>query len=343
MNDSIGGFILVTMLEKLNEFLAATYNAMSGSFYKTAVIIVTLYVVVMGYLALKGKVGESLMQVAILILSVPICFGIFFHLPVFKEWIMQPILSTMLGLMGIAMDTNHFSFSMIFQSVDNTFSGIFNAVDNITNQMDTWDVGLKAKVFFVSALLGLVFGALYAVFTVLILTSIFSMYVMFVLAPIFGTLAAFRPTRSYFFAWLKTNLTYALVPVFTAIVMGITIYFINAAVDDISNINIVEDGIFTKAVGGALLVGLLSIFLHLKAPEYAAAITGAQISGIGGFFGAVGGIAAAGAMGAGALGGNKLMSMGKQGMGALGANVMENGLIGMGQRAYSKMRGFIVD
>lgn len=339
MDDSIGGFILVTMLEKLNEFLTATFAAMSGAFYNTAVVLVTLYVVIMGYLALKGKVGESLIQVVMLVVTVPICFYVFFHLPAFKEWIMQPLISTMLGLMGIAMDTNNFSFGTIFQSVDETFSNIFSAVDDITNQMDTWDVGLKVKVFCVSALIGLVFGALYAVFTVLILTSIFSLYVMFVLAPIFGTLAAFKPTRNYFFSWLKVNLTYALVPVFTAIVMGITIYFINAAVDDITNINVVEDGIFTKAVGGALLVGLLSIFLHMKAPEYASAITGAQISGIGGFFGAVAGIAAAGAGVAGFLGGKDLMKGAGKAKGKAyewAGKKMKSGI----SNQWRKMRGF---
>lgn len=338
--DSIGGSALVTLIGMLNQYFSRTFAVLADSFYEIGVIFVTLYIVIMGYLALKGKVGDSVGHAAMLIFTVPICFLIFFNIGYFKDWVFQPIFSTMLDLMGIGIgSSSSFSFADIFKTVDESFADIFTAVDRITNQMDTWDIGLQVKVFFVSGLIGLVFAVLYAVFSVLIITSIFSLYVMMVLAPIFGTFAAFKPTRSIFFNWLKVNITYALVPVFTAIVMGITIVFIQAAVQDISNINVVEDGIFTKAVGSALFVGLLSIFLHMKAPEYASGVTGSQISGVGGFFGAVGGIAAAGVAGASALGGGTLAKKAGNLRDAGYSKVAGYAADGV-KNAYSRLRGF---
>lgn len=335
--ESIGQFIVVTAIETLHNYFIDTFTSISSSYYSLASMIVTLYVIVIGYMAATGKLKTSIQQLAAMVICIPITFLLFFNPIIFTDWIYQPLFSTMAGLMSLVLGSDTFTLSSIFQPIDDSFSKIFEAVDGVTNQMDTWDLGMKVKVFFVSGVLGLVYAILYTVFTVLIVTAIFAIHVLLVLGPIFGVFAAFKVTRSYFFSWLKAIITYALVPVFTAIVMGITLQFLKIAIQDITDINVVETGIFTQAIGSSLLIGVLSISLHLKASEFASALTGGQISGLSGFFGTVAGIGV-GATQLGRLtGANKL----------IGSSISQarGKTIGMtmnaGKRAYSRLRGFV--
>lgn len=339
-DSSIGGEILTEMLRTLHRYFIETYMVIADSFYVTASLIVTLYVVFMGYRMVKGQIGESLQEFLIALLVVPFCFSIFFHISVFEEWVYQPLLSTMLGLMGVGLGSDSFSFTMVFEPIDESFKEIFKAVDQVLDQMDAWSLGQKFKVGAVSIALSVVYGLLYLIFIVLIVGALFAVHVLIILGPIFGTLAAFKQTRSHFVQWLKTIINYALIPVFTAIIMGITLTFLNGAIADISAIDVAADGVFTKAVAGALLIGLLSIYLHLKAPELANAITGGQASGVGNFLGGMAAVAGGGIAAAGVLGGNRLMAAGRT-YGAAGVkNLVENGAVGVTKNAYSRLRGF---
>jgi type IV secretory pathway VirB6-like protein len=336
---SIGGLVLNKIIQTLNGYYHETYSLLSSQFYNTAVILVTLYIVLLGYLALKGKVGDSLGELIMMFITVPLCFGIFFHESVVTSLIYSPIMKTMAALMGVAMGNDSFSLSTVFTPIDKSFIEIFRAVDTLTVKVSKWDLGMKFKIFSVTSLLAGVYGALYVIFAVLIIGAIFAIHTLIILGPIFGTLAAFKKTRFLFFAWLKSIITYALIPVFTAIVMGITLSFLSDAITDIQNIKIEEDGIFTFAMGSALFIGVMSITLHLKASEFANSITNGQASGLGGFFGTMAGIAAGGAAALRLLGGRRLM----KGMGSLkDAGLDKAGSLlkaGIG-RAYSKMRGF---
>ena len=70
---------------------------------------------------------------------------------------------------------------------------------------------------------------------------------------------------------LKTTLNYFLIPIMSAIVMSITLLFLD---NSISSLELIQENIdlsqevFTTVLGMALFVGILSIGLHWKAPEY---------------------------------------------------------------------------
>lgn len=217
-DQSIGGYLLQGMLETLRAYFIDTYSVIADSFYVTGTLIVTIYIVFMGYRMIKGQIGESLTEFLISLLIVPFCFAIFFNVSVFEKWIYQPILSTMMGLMSIGLGGENFTIKTLFIPIDESFSKIFAAVDSIMDQMGRWSLGQKIKVSLVSALLGGVYGILYLVFLVLIVGALFAVHVLVVLGPIFGALAAFKQTRSHFAQWLKTIINYALIPVFTAII-----------------------------------------------------------------------------------------------------------------------------
>jgi type IV secretory pathway VirB6-like protein len=337
---SVGGSILVLMMTTLHEYFIETYVTIIDSFKPLTYFILGLFIVYTGYRFFKGKIQETALEFSFTCLAVVIVFGIFLDATLFEEWIYEPILSMMTGLMGLVMGNDSFSFASLFKPIDGAFGSIFKAIGKLTSQMDSWDLGLKAQVFIISTLMGLTFAVLYAYFTVLIIVSIFSFHVMVIFGPIFGCLAAFKQTRPFFVAWFKTLITYALVPVFTAVVMGITLKFLNVAISDILKIDVVKDGVFTIAIGSALFVGVLSIALHRKAPEFASSLMGTQVSGADGFMGAAAAVTGGGLMAAGAMGGNAAMD--KLGGGAKDAAkyIGQNGLIGAGVNAYSAMRGF---
>lgn len=338
--ESIGGNITTLMLETLHQYFIETYTVMVGSISTLTTVLVSLFIVFHGYRFATGKVQETFFGLASMSAILIVVVAIFFNVGVFEEWIYKPIMSTMFSLMGIAMGNDTFTLEAMFKPVDNSFASIFEAVGSLTSQMDSWDLGLKLQVYTICLILGLTFAVLYAYFTVLIIVSIFSFHVMVVFGPIFGFFGAFKQTRPYFIAWLKTLITYAIVPVFTAVVMGITLKFLNVAITDILRIDVVEDGVFTIAIGSALFVGVLSIALHRKAPEFASALMGTQVSGADGFMGAAAAVTGGGLMAAGAMGGTAAMD--KLGGGAKGAAsyVAQNGIVGTGANAYSALRGF---
>ena len=336
---TLGGQLLAELLGQLRTYFLDTFAAIADSFQVTGALLLTLYIVFMGYRFAKGQVTETMQEFFAALIIVPICFGIFLNPGLFEEWVYQPILGTMFGLMALANGDSYFTINSIFSPVEAAFGDIFAAIDHITSQASKWDIALKIKVFFVTALLGLVFGALYALFTVLIIMAVFALHVLIVLAPIFGVFAAIKPTRSYFFAWFKAMITYALIPVFTAIVMAITLGFLKAAVGDIADIDVVEQGIFNISVAGALLIGVMSITLHLKAPEFASAITGGQVSGVGGFFGTVASVGFGAAQISRHTGLTSLVSNSARGAGNQMGKLGQTGWEGV-VNGYSKMRGF---
>ena len=335
MERSIGGDFIAGMIVTMNEYLLGTYVDLADNLYPLATLAVALYIVYMGYRFLNGRIGESLPEFLAALIIIPLVVTFFFNVGLFMDWIHAPVINTMLGLMELMLPADsalagEINFLRIFQPIDKVFAELFAAVDQVTSQASKWSLGLRAKVFIVATLLALIYGILYIIFAVLLILSIFSIYVLLVIGPIYGLLAGFRQTRSYFFVWLKGIITYALIPVFTAAIMGITLKFLVDATSDIQAIDLVNEGLFTQPVGSAMFIGVLSIVLHFKSPEFASLVTGGQVSGVGGgFFGTMAGVGAAGAAATFRLTGTRKLtaSAGK-------------GISDLSKRAYSKLRGF---
>jgi type IV secretory pathway VirB6-like protein len=134
------------------------------------------------------------------------------------------------------------------------------------------------------------FAALYAIFTILIIVGFFGFMLLLGFAPIFMAIGIFN--KGIFFAWLKATMNYFLIPIFTAAVMSVTIVFIGEAADAIEGLS-PSDSIFIRDVGFVFLVGIFSVGLHWKAPEFAAAISGGMASGAGSIVGTAASVGAA--------------------------------------------------
>ncbi|OCL90596.1 type IV secretion system protein [Aliarcobacter thereius] len=278
-------------LTTLNAFMDSKYQAFIDTFRPLAIIILTLYIMIVSVLLLTGKTEKS-REIFITILLSSFITTIVFSYGVYKEWILDTVLQQTFRFQGFFLTIDGSGLpSQVFLNMDKTFELMFGKLEELEEEagffsargwaIATMTIGLK-----------LIYGVLYLVFAVLIIFSTFALFVFFVIGGIPLYFAIMPQTRFIFWSWLRAILNYVLIPVFTSIVMAISLKFLGAVVDDLFAMDIEKNGIWNMAVANAFFIGCLAIFFHLKAPEFAAALTGGQPSGIGGFFTTMAGLGA---------------------------------------------------
>ncbi|MFA7021236.1 type IV secretion system protein [Aliarcobacter sp.] len=274
----------------LNAFMDDKYQAFIEAFKPLAVVILTIYIIIVSWILLTGR-SEKGKELFITVLLATFITGIVFSYGVYKGYIIDTILNQTFKLQGFFLSLDGSLPSQVFNSMDKTFELLFGKLEKLEEEagffsargwaLATCTIGLK-----------LTYGILYLVFAVLIIFSTFAIYVFFVIGGIPLFFAIMPQTRFIFWAWLRAIMNYTLIPIFTAIVMAISLKFLSAVVNDLIAMDIEKNGVWNIAVANAYFIGALAIFFHLKAPEFAAALTGGQPSGIGGFFTTVAGIGA---------------------------------------------------
>lgn len=254
------------------------------------IIILILFSLLLGKFTDKAlKLGKFMIFCffAILLLESP---------ALFQNWFYEPLLELLAGLILILLKVETIVgvdiATAIFGGIENVFSKIFTEIEEISQSVGV----TEGKKMFALLSLILAFGGLYFIFSMLIFVGFFGFFVMIGSFPIILTFSIVN--RQVLFAWLKTTLNYFLIPLYTAIVMSITLLFLDDALRALITFNI-NIGIFSKELGLALFVAILSIGLHWKAPEFAAGISGGMASGAGSVVGATA------AVGAGALAATK--------------------------------------
>lgn len=337
MNESYGYKFLAALNRNMATTVRELYSPLMDSFSGFAFTIVTLWVAIVGYLFLKGKLKEAGQGAIISALLVAVIAGIVFTPRLYAEWIYQPLINTVTRLSAfLVQPTGEASLRTLFTSLDERFASVFGYIEALSDEGGMMNL---TPVLF-SIIMGLIFGFLYAIFILFMAIGFFGMNVMLVFGGIFFFFAAFKSTRFMFTSWLRALANYSLIPVFTALVMAVTLTFVESAFMDLAAQDTTD--LWSIEVANALLVGLLGIFFHLKASEFAAAITGGQPAGMMGIM--AGAPALAGAI-RGGVGGLMKASGASKGMqrlgGALGQarDAAYSGVASLPARAYSKLRG----
>lgn len=335
--DSFGYSILTGITQTMARGVRTIYGPLMESFSGIALTITAIWVVLVGYMFLKGKLREAGTDAMISAVLLSIIAGIIFTPRVFGSWIYDPITSTVTELCAfLVAPSGGGGLPALFVTLDERFSEVFGYIEAISDNADMWNI---TPLFF-SAVLALMFGVLYLIFIVFMATGFFGMNVMLVFGGIFMFFAAFKGTRFLFASWLRTLANYALIPIFTALVMTFTLAGIQSAFADLAAQETTD--LWSMEVANAMIVGGLGIFFHWNAPQLAAAITGGQPSGLSIVPIATGLMGGAASRAVGATGiGRGLQRLGqlrdaayrKAGGAALGA------VAGGGARAYSALRG----
>lgn len=268
---SFGNYTLNFMAGKLDTYTATVYHALVGSW--PAQTITTLYIIIAGYMILKGNAGEHAKELGISMLLLIVMQGLV--MSGYNDWISQPILHVTQGLGQLAVDASGARGGDVFQSLDDGLGQIMHTVDTIepTGSLLT-NAWLYLKVGAASLLMTLAFCAMYVVFLVLYLMAIFSLYMMLMVGGIFVWLASFKATRHMTWAWLRAVANYVLWVFFLSAVAGFFMELITSSVGDIAGWDLAVDGAFPSTLGRLVFFSVLVTYLLLKTADWSAALTG---------------------------------------------------------------------
>jgi hypothetical protein len=294
---SIGRYVFGTFYGGLEKWVFGSHDQ-QGKFQvfadklrpyveRTMVVMISVF----GLLASFGKYQEYGIKVLKSLISFVIVLA-FLELDTFKSWIFEPLLGLLIGTMKTIFDSKETGLVETIFGVDQHFDALFASIERYTTLLSEKGAWFEVQMFkkLVAYLMIGLFAGLYAIFTILIIVGFFGFMLLLGFAPIFMAIGIFN--KGLFFAWLKATMNYFLIPIFTAAVMSVTIVFIGEAADAIGRLS-PSDSIFIRDVGFVFLVGIFSVGLHWKAPEFAAAISGGMASGAGSIVGTAASVGAA--------------------------------------------------
>ena len=301
MGQSIGGGLYGMFKVKLEALIVDNYDALVNVVAPLAESFVFLYVVIIGYNALKGNLGQwtqsSLRSMFILV----VVYSLIFETNGYINWLYHPLMSAIDGLMKVVIVVVGGADAGAFNSsIDTAFSSVFKNIEAVGNASDSWSLGNKIKTFFAVLILLIVYGLNYILYFGLVIIATISLHIQLVMGVFILFLAAFGGTRFIFYSWLKDMLTYALWPVYAAIVMSITLYFFKGSTKDLALLDLSTGDVFSAPYAISVLVGAFGMWALFKCPQYAASLTSGTAGSTGGIAGGIVGGLAGGATGAAA-------------------------------------------
>lgn len=334
-NTSIGLIVINALVDNAWGVVEYVYGSLLASW--PAQTIVGLYVAGVGYTVLMGHLGERSKQWALsaLLLSVLASFSDF---NVYADWIAGPIWDATVNVAKLAADGYGAEGGIrgMLATTEATLGktlAVIDAIEVPSNFLTSaW---LYIKIGIVVAIMALLSCAMYLAMVVLLGIAIFSLFMMFAIGGPCLWLVAFKETRHITWAWLRAIANYSLWIFFLGLVGGVGNRFVGIVVNDLTRWDLERDGVFNQLVGANVLLTALSVYMLLKASDWAAAVTGGSST----HTGVVGAI---GSMAGGALG-SATNALGGVAAGAArwSGGVLANKTVpgAAAYRAFSAMRG----
>ncbi len=286
------------ILDSARNYLFSVYEPLARDFQETAIILLMIYIVISIFILMRIGNLDMLMKMVVALIVFATVYQLVFTdgSSGFKEWIYDPIFKTSLNL------TSYF----VSLSPDNN-DGI-TGVLRVT-QKTAWDMAMIADKQlsagawwerfgidrFFTGLVWIALAAGYALvviaFVLYTLIAYLGMHILLVIAPIMFLLGAIPMTRHFFISWMKAVITFALIPPFCGIVMGLMTVFLNKTLLDFELLAAKADP-FDLTTAAMFIFYILAFGLLRKSPEFAAAITGGVMTQLSGTGAAVAGAAA---------------------------------------------------
>ncbi|EKO3958193.1 type IV secretion system protein [Vibrio fluvialis] len=232
-------------------------------------------------LSMMGKWAVAYKQIAITAVWLIVAM-IITRPETYNYYIVESISQFVVGL-GQFFVGGNIKGGTTFMAVDNLFVRMFSLIDQMTDLLDAWDV----LSLLLLVLLGGIFGALYAMFTIIIVFSKFALAVLLLFGGLVIQFSAFKSARGTLKTWLQAVFKYALTVVLATVIIVITSQlcivifdvFISQAA---GQSGMSEDGwkdIDPSDIFGSLywllgLAGMVSVFLMWKVIELTSEITG---------------------------------------------------------------------
>lgn len=338
--------MFINIIFQLNEFMYSIFPTLMNSFGVWIRSFVILYFVIVGILILKGEFGNATNEVATSLVIITILYSIIMESNVYFSMIVNPFINVVNELSGFFVDTiNADSFVRkgngvkgLLMQIDEMFGKIVFIIESMK---PSGTIVTNGWVYFqaLGAIIVLIFflGATYAAFFALIVIGFFSLYLLFTVGGIFIFFASFKKTRFIFYSWLRAIANYALLIVFTCMVMSICIFGMNVSINALADVS-GANAIFTTQFAASVCWSMLTLAMLLKAPDFAAALSGGQA---GSTTGITAGLSMAGGAMAAGFSKTAWNQYTKAGMSTVGHGLTDagNATYKGVYRAYSRMMG----
>ena len=206
---------------RLSAYVGVHLAVTAAAIEPAAVTVGVIYVMIWGYLHLRGQVDEPIMTAAVRLLKLVAVFGIGLRLWMYHDLIVDTFFTAPAQLAAQLVGA-----SDPVTIVDTIWDRGGSAAGNLWDKggLLSGDVGFYFAAIAIYALVGLV-----CVYTMFLMTlSRVALAVLLALGPLFIVLTLFDSTRRFFDSWLHELANYALVTILTVLVAALMLDFVEA-------------------------------------------------------------------------------------------------------------------
>lgn len=349
--ESTGAVLFLSIMGAAAQFVYKLFTSLGTTFVAFERSFVVLYVVIVGYQVMRGAFAEKTKEWLASIVYLMVFQLLVIETTGYVEWVIEPIIGTVFDVVSWTAvqaqagvnPTGKLGIAALFNAFDSTIGNVLNAIANMkpAGGMNLW-LYIQASV--VILVLTAIYAANYAAFFVLALIGVLSMDMLFVFGPVFLFFMVFKETRFIAFSWLRAVANYAMMIVFVGLAASLMIHSLSIMSAQLVTLD-AADGVMNATVGGTLLVGVMSLYLLLKAPDLAAAVTGGSAGNTsivaGGLALAAGSLASGTQKAWGSEGARAARQWAGQAIRSRGASLASYGLdaVHRASRAYSRRKG----
>jgi len=320
--------VYITLTNSLSRFFLEFYGSLMdsfGTFFHAAFV---LYFVYVGYRYVLGRVeGHDVTEVLQTCLLVTMAFTFVFHTSLYYEYVVRPAFSMLTDALSFILgtiekatsvlpqsqgDAQYFkditSMTQLFTGLDLMFMDFIKTCGGLMPSgwgylHPGWLLNLLAILILILA-----YAAMFCCFIFMFIMSYFMMWLLFYVGGIVILLGCIKGTRGIFYGWLKMLFNYALISVFTAMVVAICYSGISRAVFAMTHYDSTTVS-FTADFLGLFVWCLICLAMTLKTADLASGLTNTvagSTAGIAGAISGAGGMAAAAGVGASSFGGGAI-------------------------------------
>lgn len=257
---------------RLTTYVSVHAAATATAIEPAAIVAGTIYVMVWGYLHLRGRIDEPIVEGGVRLITLALVFGVGLRLWLYHAVIVDLFFSAPVELAAqLVGASNPVSLIDTIWERGGAAAGILWDKGSLL----TGDFGF----YVVAAAIYLLVGVLcvYAMF--LIALSHIALAVLLALGPLFLVLTLFESTRKFFDAWLRQLLNYSLVSVLTILVAALLLDLVESfAVQTLALGSALKT---VDALDLALVSGLVLLVLRQVLPIAAGLSGGSALSTFG--------------------------------------------------------------
>ncbi len=256
-------------------FVQSSYGALAGQISILWQILFILFIAIYGYkVIISGQFNASLLIASIF--KVLIIFALITSWDHFFVFIYSIATDTPADIAGVLLQNASASLGAPIadagdanRSLSLYYDRSLQITDNILEGASWSDIGVY---FYAGAIMGaaLIFSSYAAM---LIILAKLAVAILLAVGPVFILLLMFEATRSLFEGWLRTLLSYAIIPVF---IYAVIAFFLVLAENPLTNLeeNSTLGSAYLSAMAPFLLITVVAILVMAQVMNMSASITG---------------------------------------------------------------------